>query len=101
MDEQDIIRYLEGEFTPEEGAAMREWLDASGENRLFFNETKVLWGVSRVEHFRKEEQLNNAWSVFSENVRNSGARRRTRIIVRTIKYAAVLILLIVSAVVLW
>lgn len=48
--EQTIIRYLEGETSPDESLALEAWVTASDENRKNYLRLKNIWEVAGGEH---------------------------------------------------
>ena len=94
MNEEIIIKYLQGQCTPEEEDLFLKWLQESAENKTFFYEQKALWNYRKVQHFGTEEQLNQATSKFYSTVRRSESRRKKQVYLRFARYAAVLLFLL-------
>jgi transmembrane sensor len=87
MDEQIMIRYLQGACTPEEKARFEIWLQASEENRTQFYETRVAWYASRIEFYGSKEQLDKAVAALNHHI----VPRRKKISMQWVRYAAVFI----------
>ena len=94
MNEELIIRYLQGESTPAEEDLLLKWLQESPENRKFFYEQKALLNYSKVKHFGTDEQISQAEARFHSNIRFAESRRKKHVYLRFARYAAVLISLL-------
>ena len=60
MNEELIIRYLQGQCAPAEEDLLLKWLQESPENKKFFYEQKALLNYSKVKHFGTDEQISQA-----------------------------------------
>ena len=94
MNEEIIIKYLQGQCTPEEEDLFLKWLQESSENKKFFYEQKALLNYRKVKHFGTDEQLNQATAKFYSNVRRSESRRKKQVYLRFARYAAVVLFLL-------
>ncbi len=101
MDEQLMIRYIQGECSDDEKTIIQEWLLQSEENRKLFYETKALWNYSKVMYFGSEEQLNKAVKNLNRNIQSVELLRKKKLYLRFAKYAAVLVLAMSIPVVIW
>ncbi|AWO00369.1 hypothetical protein DLD77_00925 [Chitinophaga alhagiae] len=87
MNEQTILRYLQGACSADEKSQFEDWLAASAENRQQYYELRLIWHASQIEHFRSKEQLDKALATFTGNVR----QERRKIYLRIVRYAAIFI----------
>ena len=94
MNEELIIKYLQGQCTAEEEDLFLKWLQESSENKKFFSEQKALLNYRKVKHFGTDEQLNQAAARFHANVRHAESRRKKQVYLRFARYAAVLLFLL-------
>ena len=94
MNEELIIRYLQGQCSPAEEDLLLKWLQESPENKKFFYEQKALLNYSKVKHFGTDEQFSQAAARFQSNVRHAESRRKKQVYLRFARYAAVLIFLL-------
>ena len=64
MDLTDIIAYLNGHSTEEESRSIEQWIAESDANKVFFEETKVIWQHSQApeaERLRMSNWLGNKY----------------------------------------
>ncbi len=101
MNEELIIKYLQGQCTPEEEDLFLKWLQESSENKKFFYEQKALLNYPKVIYFGTDEQLSQAAARFHSNVRLSESRRKKHVYLRLARYAAVLLFLLAVPVILY
>jgi len=94
MNEELIIRYLQGQCSGAEEDLLVKWLQESPENRKFFYEQKALLNYSKVKHFGTDEQISQAEARFHSNIRFAESRRKKHVYLRFARYAAVLIFLL-------
>ena len=94
MNEELIIKYLQGQCSPEEEDLFLKWLQESSENKKFFYEQKALLNYRKVKHFGTDEQINQATARFHSNVRLAETRRKKQVYLRFARYAAVLLFLL-------
>ena len=94
MDEELIIRYLQGQCSPAEEDLLLKWLQQSSENKKFFYEQKALLNYRKVKHFGTDEQINQAAARFHSNVRLAESRRNKQLFLRFARYAAAILLLL-------
>jgi len=91
MDEEIMMKYLQGECSPEEETLFLEWLQQSPENKKRFFEYKALWNYRRVKHFGTDDQLNKATIDLHRNIHLAESRRRKQVYLRFARYAAIFI----------
>ncbi len=98
MNEETIIRFLNGQISNDEIGSLEEWIDASEENSLLFNSVRDIWLASAVyikaENYDAAKAVRKArWFV---NWRKSRERslKLNRRINGFIRYAAAIILLL-------
>jgi len=89
MNEDIIIKYLQGQCTREEEDLFLKWLQESSENKAAFYEQKALLNYRKVKHFGSDELLNQATARFHSNVRDAASRRKKQVYLRFVRYAAV------------
>ncbi len=94
MNEEIIIKYLQGQCSPEEEDLLLKWLQESSENKRFFYEQKALLNYRKVKHFGTDEQLSQATARFHSNVGRAESRRKKQVYLRFARYAAVLLFLL-------
>jgi len=94
MNEEIIIKFLQGQCSPEEEDLFLRWLQESSENKKFFYEQKALLNYRKVKHFGTDEQLNQAIAKFHSNVRNAESRIKRQFYLRFARYAAVVLFLL-------
>ena len=94
MNEELIIKYLQGQCSPQKEDLFLKWLQESSENKKFFYEQKALLNYRNVEHFGTDELINHAVARFHSNVRLAETRRKKQIYLRFARYAAVLLFLL-------
>jgi transmembrane sensor len=94
MNEETIIKYLQGQCNPEEEDLFLKWLQESAENKTLFYEQKALLNYRKVQDFGTDEQLNKATAKFYSNIRRSESRRKKQVYLRFARYAAVLLFLL-------
>jgi len=68
-----LVKYLINELSEEEDSLIVEWINASEENRLYFNNIKETWQLTAV---KLTEQVNEEteWQVFKENIAARNAK---------------------------
>jgi ferric-dicitrate binding protein FerR (iron transport regulator) len=87
MDNDRLLKYIKGEITSEnELIEILDWIEASPRNQKRYNELKNLWVITGFENLKS-----TSIPIFSPKKPDRSARQK-RIIIRTSKYAAVLIL---------
>ncbi|HEY5823074.1 MAG TPA: FecR domain-containing protein [Cyclobacteriaceae bacterium] len=91
MDEEIMIRYLQGECSGDEETLFLEWLNQSPENKTVFLEYKALWNYRSIKHFGTDEQLNKAAMNLNRNIHLAESRRRKQVYPRVVRYAAIFI----------
>ena len=101
MNEEIIIKYLQGQCSPAEEDLLLKWLQESPENKKFFYEQKALLNYSKVKHFGTDEQISQAAARFHSNVRHAESRRKKQVYLRFARYAAVVIFLLAVPAVLY
>ena len=94
MDEELIIRYLQGQCSPAEEDLLLKWLQQSSENKKFFYEQKALLNYRKVKHFGTDVEINQAAARFHSNVRLAESRRNKQVFLRFARYAAAILLLL-------
>jgi transmembrane sensor len=94
MNEEIIIKYLQGQCSPAEEDLFLKWLKESSENKKFFYEQKALLNYRKVKHFGTDEQINQAAARFRSNVLLAESRRKKQVYLRFLRYAAVLVFLL-------
>lgn len=94
MNEEIIIKYLQGQCSPEEEDLFLKWLQESSENKKFFYEQKALLNYRKVKHFATDVQLNQAAARFHLNVTRAESQRKKQVYLRLVRYAAVLLFLL-------
>jgi len=94
MNEELIIKYLQGQCSPQEEDLFLKWLQESSENKKFFFDQKALLNYRKVIHFGTDEQIKHATATFHSNVRLAERRRKKQVYLRFARYAAVLLFLL-------
>ena len=94
MNEEIIIKFLQGQCSPEEEDLVLKWLQQSSENKRFFYEQKALLNYRKVIQFGTDEQLNQATAKFHSNVRRAESRSKKQFYLRFARYAAVVLFLL-------
>jgi transmembrane sensor len=91
MDEEIMVKYLQGECSTEEETLFLEWLSQSPENKKLFLEQKALWNHRRIKHFAAHEQLSKATASLNRSIRLIESRKRKQVYLRFVRYAAIFI----------
>ena len=91
MDEEIIIKYLQGQCTGDEEALLLEWLQQSPENKRLFYEQKALWNYRKVKHFGTPEQVDKAMNSFRRNIHAAEVGKKKQVFLRFARYAAIFI----------
>jgi ferric-dicitrate binding protein FerR (iron transport regulator) len=86
MDFQQITKYLQGESSEEEVAAVFQWIDADPENRKEFIAFKKVWALAA----QGDENEAHLWRITSPRFHG----KQTNLFLRIASYAAVFLLLI-------
>ena len=94
MNEEIIIKFLQGQCSPDEEDLVLKWLQDSSENKTFYYEQKALLNYRKVIHFSTDEQLNQATAKFQSNVRRVESRRKKQLYLRFARYAAIVLFLL-------
>jgi len=72
-----LVRYLFNEETDEEKAYVENWVNASEENKHYFNRLKKAWQLTEVkselDFLLNEENLEEKWHQFERNISDGGA----------------------------
>ncbi|WP_346862025.1 FecR domain-containing protein [uncultured Draconibacterium sp.] len=90
-----IIRLFTGEADPNEKKYIRDWLNQSADNKLFFNELKDIWLSSGVKNNADNYQLDKAIASFSQKIKASEKNKVRKLNVpNLLKYAAIAVLLV-------
>ena len=73
-----LVRYLFNEETDEEKVFVETWVNASEENRHYFNRLKKAWQLTEVNHvldsLLNEVNLEEKWNRFEQNVTKEGTQ---------------------------
>ena len=72
--EDKIVSVLTGQASQEELAALRQWLTESEDNRKLYDEYAVIWGTSRAVGRIDDYRLDNAWALFSKQMKQQRHR---------------------------
>ncbi len=91
MNEELMIRYLQGECSPKESTLFLEWLQQSDENKAIFLEYKAVWGYRAVKHFAADEQLEKATVRLNQEIYRTQSQRRKQVYIRFMRYAAIVV----------
>lgn len=79
MKDELLVKYLLGEATQEEQAAVQEWIGADPEHQRYFDHFSLIWEKSAAISKSSEVDENAAWERFRERVSN-GEKRAARTI---------------------
>ena len=101
MDEQMMIKYLQGTCSPEEEAVFLEWLNQSDDHKKTFYEKKALWNYRYINQFSTEDQINKALERFNRHIRSMELRKIRNMYISFVKIAAIIILAIAVPVILY
>lgn len=71
MNDELLVKYLLGEITPEEQAAVKEWIDENDSNRRYFEQFQLIWDKSRLFAATSTVNENAAWLRFQQRISNS------------------------------
>jgi transmembrane sensor len=91
-----VIKYISGEATDEEKQQLLFWIDANKENEDNFFSFKELYELGRWNNLQKEAQTNKEWEKLYATIQNQKVHSKNRIVFNVIKYAAVLLIGIIS-----
>lgn len=94
---EQIGRYLSGEMTGEERQALEQWINASVENRTFFEEMNSVWQITQPVNVDSDYDISAQWSELSNAIgldKKPGAK--LRVMYRVVAAAAAVALLIMA-----
>src|SRR5690625_4620000 len=79
IDLQLIGKYLSGEASPEEAAAIDSWRTESAQNNRMFESTARLWEESAGGNRYRKPQNSANWLKLKESIDKAGAKRVSRL----------------------
>lgn len=66
-----LVKYLVGETDADESAAVKNWLDADGDNQKYYNDFKKIWDESLQIAANNTIDENAAWERMQNRIQNS------------------------------
>ncbi len=92
--EEFIIKYLEGNYSPEEEKQLLEWLKASEENRNLLLNYKKVFSLRNIEFYSQTDRMNLALSRFYNNIEDINKKQKRSFFIKFLKYAAFIVFII-------
>jgi transmembrane sensor len=70
IDDELLVKYLLAESTPDENAAVEQWLNIDTTNQKYFNDFKLIWEESKLVAATSEVDEEASWQKFRNRVYN-------------------------------
>jgi len=94
---EEIGRYLSGNMTGEEREALERWIDASAENRAFYEEMNSVWQITQPVSLDSDPNIAAQWSALSDQIGlDKTPATKLRVLYRVAAAAAAVALLILA-----
>lgn len=75
VQEDLLVKYLLGEATDAERNEVEEWVNASEENKKYYEHFSLIWNESKKIEATSNINVDDAWNKFTERTRKSEERR--------------------------